>query len=128
MRSTSIRWPVDDLGCPLRGAYSMTVMPRFTQSNITNGQGSYARFGVEEKRTIQVNFAWEAYQLEIFENFYNTDLLYGIRWFMFPMLIGGQMVDSYSHITDEWGVRVIKPQFFSVGIPMECIVKTALIP
>lgn len=99
MRTTNIEWPEATLGCPLRSSWRAGVKARFASAALNANITTYAANYDEEKRMHEVGFIWSLDQFAAFETFYNTTLLYGMRWFMMDFVVAGVMVPNYSHIT-----------------------------
>lgn len=98
MRTTGISWPESDLGCPLRSSWSSTVKTRFASSMLNPSITTYDENQFEELRIHETGFVWTQAQLAIFEEFHNTTLLFGMRWFMMRFHVSGVLVPTYSHI------------------------------
>jgi hypothetical protein len=104
MRSTGILWPEDVLGCPLRSSWGATVKARFASATLNPTITTYAEDQAEERRVHEVGFVWTRDQLAAFEDFHDTTLLFGMRWFMMRFPVAGIVVPTYSHI--EAGYRL----------------------
>lgn len=102
IRETSIPWPEDKLGCPLRATYGGRVEPRFARSEVADGPARFRRIRTEERRTLTLTFAWSLQQLQLWESFHDSTLAGGVRWFQMNHLTGGGLVPMYCHMLEGW--------------------------
>jgi hypothetical protein len=105
MRNTTILWPEDVLGCPLRSQYKVGVDAAFVRTEVEDGPARYQRMKQEERREVDVSFLWTLAQLEEFELFHRDQLLDGMRWFMMPTLTGRGMQPMFCHILEGYTIQ-----------------------
>ncbi len=101
---TTIEWPEDVLGCPLRAGYTGTILPMFERTTISEAPPSFFRYKADERRMYRVEFIWTLSQLSAFETFFNDTLNKGIRWFMMRHTTDGQPRSIYCHIAEAYTI------------------------
>jgi hypothetical protein len=106
-RTTTIEWPEDDLGCPLRNSYKVDVPPMFQRTGITEAPPLFRRIKHDEMRVCSMEFVWTLPQLVIFEDFIEEDLNGGLAAFMMNNLGNGVMEPMFCQLKED---IVVTPQ------------------
>lgn len=95
-RTTTIEWPENVLGCPLRAAYSVEVPPMFDRTSLAEAPAAFIRTRHDEVRVHNVDFIWTLAQLDAFETWRTLTINNGLCAFMMKHLAGGELVPMYS--------------------------------
>lgn len=101
-RETTIYWPVNILGCPLRATYARDQVLRYNKIEVDDGPPRFRLQADEELQNVDMSFLFDEDQLYEFEKFHDEDLRGGSNWFHLPMLTGDGMVDCYAHFQGGW--------------------------
>lgn len=105
MRETSIFWPEDTLGCPLRASYAGQADDQFSVAEVVDGPPRFRLATSDERRTWTVGFLWSWQQVQIFEGFVASDLNMGLLWFRMDQLTGDGMSEHFCHLIGDYVVR-----------------------
>jgi hypothetical protein len=97
-RETTIDWPENRLGCPLRADYRGRVDEQFRRTEVDDGPPRYRRVRNAERRIYGLTFLWTLEKLDYFERWMEGTLDDGMRWFMLPSLTGKGMVPMFAHM------------------------------
>lgn len=101
-RETTIAWPEDALGCPLRADYSGKIDQRFVRTEVADGPARYRRHRQDERRVYSLTFLWTQKQVSAWETFHESMLAVGVRWFMMKQATANGMVPMFCHMLAGW--------------------------
>lgn len=98
MRTTTIEWPEDVLGCSLRAPYRVEVPPMFDRTSLPEAPIAFARARHDETRIMSVEFVWTAQQMSAFTDFLTFTINNGLAAFMMRHLADGTLISMFTQM------------------------------
>lgn len=118
-RETTIAWPEDTLGCPIRQSYSGVRGLTFARMDVMDGPARFRLNTDDNPFRFTVTFNFDPIQFYIFEQFYSDTLEGGSLWFTMRQMTGSGMQDMVVHIKGDLTYVPLGKANFAVSMELE---------